>query len=172
MRDDPDLLGVGDDHPLHVRADHLGHRSRIAGRFDDYLVVFAELFGERLQQRPPHVDSAQAGQFPRFEGCHLGKCPVDVHADDAHTCSPFILSLVEKREPAGNTTPTDPRSQRIRESRQGRPCNEPELAAHGLSAACPHLRAPGAPRPGWAHHMPKSSSTRPDAVSTGFLHTG
>ena len=50
--------------------------------------------------------------------------------------SPFI-SLVEKREPAGNTTPPDPRSQRIRESRQGRPCNEPELAAHGLSAACP-----------------------------------
>ncbi|MBA7558539.1 hypothetical protein ES708_00143 [subsurface metagenome] len=57
-----------------------------------------------------------------------------------------------KRELAGNTTPTDPRSQRIRESRKGRPCNEFGLSAHCLSTACPHLRAPGAPRPRWAHH--------------------
>jgi hypothetical protein len=41
---------------------------------------------------------------------------------------------------------------RNRESRKGRPCNEFGLSAHCLSAACPHLRAPGAPRPGWAHH--------------------
>lgn len=58
----------------------------------------------------------------------------------------------QKRELAGNTTPTDPRSQRIRESRKGRPCNEFGLSAHCLSTACPHLRAPGAPRPRWAHH--------------------
>ena len=36
---------------------------------------------------------------------------------------------------AGNTTPTDPRSQRIRASRKGRPCNElglcPGVCAHG-----------------------------------------
>jgi hypothetical protein len=57
-----------------------------------------------------------------------------------------------KRELAGNTTSTDPRSQRIRESRKGRPCNELGLSAHCLSTACPHLRAPGAPRPRWAHH--------------------
>lgn len=152
VRDDPHLLGIGNDHPLYVRADHFGDRCRITGRLDDHLVVLAELLGERLQQRPPHIDAAEACQFPRFEDCHLGKCPVDVHTHDAHARSPFLAR--RKREPAGNTTPTDPRSQRIRESRQGRPCNEPELAAHGLSAACPHLRAPGAPRPGWAHHMP------------------
>src|SRR5262245_64434462 len=49
------------------------------------------------------------------------------------------LSLVTKREPAGNTTQTDPRSQRIRESRTGRPDNEFELAAHLPRAACPHF---------------------------------
>jgi hypothetical protein len=27
------------------------------------------------------------------------------------------------------------------------------LSAHSLSTACPHLRAPGAPCPGWAHHI-------------------
>src|SRR5208282_5120623 len=37
-------------------------------------------------------------------------------------------------------------------SRKGRPCNELGLSAHCLSAACPHLRAPGAPCPRWAHH--------------------
>src|ERR1700684_713869 len=56
-----------------------------------------------------------------------------------------------KRELAGDTTSTDPRSRRIRESRKGRPCNELGLSAHCLSAACPHLRAPGAPCPRWAH---------------------
>src|SRR5215831_3855875 len=59
-----------------------------------------------------------------------------------------------KRELAGNTTPTDPRSRRIRASRKGRPCNELGLAAQGLSAASPHLCAPGAPCPRWAHHNP------------------
>ncbi len=34
-----------------------------------------------------------------------------------------------RRELAGNTTSTDPRSQRIRESRKGRPCNELGLSA-------------------------------------------
>ena len=60
--------------------------------------------------------------------------------------APSVLAR-SKRELAGNTTPTDPRSQRIRASRKGRPCNELGLSAHRLSAACPHFRAPGAPRP-------------------------
>src|SRR5499427_4537854 len=64
-----------------------------------------------------------------------------------------------KRELAGNTTPTDPRSQRIRASRKGRPCNELGLSAQGLSAACPHLCAPDAPCPRWAHHNPLSEES-------------
>jgi hypothetical protein len=74
---------------------------------------------------------------------------VDIQSDDAHACS----SISFKRELAGDTTSTDPRSRRIRESRKGRPCNELGLSAHCLSTACPHLRAPGAPCPGWAHHI-------------------
>src|SRR5271168_4151984 len=62
------------------------------------------------------------------------------------------------RELAGDTTSTDPRSRRIRESRKGRPCNELGLSAHCLSAACPHLCAPGAPCPGSAHHNTVSLS--------------
>src|SRR5215467_14887593 len=67
---------------------------------------------------------------------------------------PYPPFLTVERELAGNTTPTDPRSQRIRASRKGRPCNELGLSAQGLSAACPHLCAPDAPCPRWAHHNP------------------
>src|ERR1041385_1070163 len=66
--------------------------------------------------------------------------------------SPSLVSNPFETGAAGNTTSTDPRSRRIRESREGGPCKELGLAAQGLSAACPHLRAPGAPRPRWAHH--------------------
>jgi hypothetical protein len=76
---------------------------------------------------------------------------VDIQSNDPHACS--SVSVRSKRELAGDTTSTDPRSRRIRESRKGRPCNELGLSAHCLSTACPHLRAPGAPCPGWAHHI-------------------
>src|SRR5918993_5968717 len=81
---------------------------------------------------------------------------------------PFELGS-SKRELAGNTTPTDPRSRRIRASRKGRPCNELGLSAQGLLAACPHLRAPGAPRPGWAHHKAAPWKEQPDAKGTAGI---
>ncbi|MGO9237012.1 MAG: hypothetical protein ACLP4V_24170, partial [Methylocella sp.] len=48
------------------------------------------------------------------------------------------------------------------ESRKGRPCNELGLSAQCLSTACPHLRAPGAPRPRWAHHNAVLRKAQPD----------
>ena len=83
------------------------------------------------------------------------RCTVDIQSDDAHAPSVPVRS---KREPAGNTTSTDPPSRRIRESRKGRPCNELGLSAHCLLTAYPHLRAPGAPCPRWAHHIAVSLS--------------
>src|SRR4051794_30252534 len=74
-----------------------------------------------------------------------------------------------KRELAGHSTATDPRSRRIRASRKGRPCNELGLSAQRLSAACPHLRAPGAPRPGWAHHKAVLRGEQLDAKGTAAI---
>src|SRR4051794_38345243 len=74
-----------------------------------------------------------------------------------------------KRELAGHSTATDPRSRRIRASRKGRPCNELGLSAQRLSAACPHLRAPGAPRPGWAHHKAVLRGEQLDAKDTAAI---
>src|SRR6516165_3896238 len=82
------------------------------------------------------------------------------------TCFGFAITTFfvrSKWELAGDTTSTDPRSRRIRESRKGRPCNELGLSAHCLSAACPHLRAPGAPCPRWAHHNAVSFRKQADS---------
>src|SRR3712207_8196591 len=52
--------------------------------------------------------------------CHpLGEDAVDVHPDDAHAILLRLLSTT-KREPAGDTTTTDPRSRRIRAGRRDR----------------------------------------------------
>ena len=64
------------------------------------------------------------------------------------------------------------RSRRIRESRKGRPCNELGLSAHCLSTACPNLRAPGAPCPGWAHHIAISLSETGGQQGADGSHTG
>src|SRR5215469_10338010 len=102
-------------------------------------------------------DTTQPAQLTVFPGHRLGKSAVNIQSNDPHTST--LRSQSFERELAGNTTPTDPRSQRIRASRKGRPCNELGLAAQGLSAACPHLCAPDAPCPRWAHHnsLPRGS---------------
>jgi len=49
---------------------------------------------------------------------------------------------------------------------QGRPDNDLELAAHVSSTACPHLRAPGAPRPGTAQ---LSRQSRPQECTADIM---
>src|SRR5215218_7356035 len=63
-----------------------------------------------------------------------------------------LLVVSTSREPAGHTATTDPRSQRIRASRRGGETNGSGSQPMVQGSACPHSRAPGGPRPGWAHH--------------------
>ena len=151
MSDDAHLHGVRDHNFLDMRRDHRRDRGRVAGRFDNDYVILRKLLCESLEKRPAHVDAPQSFELAVVPGDRLGEGAVDIQSDDPHACS--SVSVRSKRELAGATTSTDPRSRRIRESRKGRPCNELGLSAHCLSAACPHLRAPGAPCPGWAHHI-------------------
>jgi hypothetical protein len=150
MSDDADLLGVCDHDLLDMRRDRRRDRGRVAGRFDDNHLLLGELLRESLENVAAHVDAPQSFELAVVPGDRLGEGAVDIQSDDAHAPSVFVRS---KGELAGDTTSTDPRSERIRESRKGRPCNELGLSAHCLSAACPHLRAPGAPCPRWAHHI-------------------
>ena len=130
-------------------------RTRVSGRFDNDYVILRKLLCEGLKKGPAHVDALSRFELAVVPGDRLGEGAVDIQSDDAHAPSVFVRS---KWKLAGDTTSTDPRSRRIRESRKGRPCNELGLSAHCLSAACPHLRAPGAPCPGWAHHIAVSLS--------------
>ena len=140
--------------------DNRRDRRGVAGRLDDDDVVLDKLAAKalsrsrRMSTRPSRLSlpssHATASAKARWISSPMMRMP-----------APSILAR-SKRELAGNTTSTDPRSQRIRESRKGRPCNELGLSAHGLSAACPHLRAPGAPRPGWAHHKAVLRREQPD----------
>src|SRR6516165_11368559 len=150
MGDDAHLLWIRDHNFLDMRRDHRRDRGRVSGRFDNDYVILRKLLCESLEKRPAHVDAPQSFELAVVPGDRLGEGAVDIQSDDAHAPSVFVRS---KWELAGDTTSTDPRSRRIRESRKGRPCNELGLSAHGLSAACPHLRAPGAPCPRWAHHI-------------------
>lgn len=132
---DKHLFRLGDPHLLHMRRNHSCSGRRVAGC-----------------PRSPRHRSATRSRRMSTRPCHcFGEGAVNIQSDDKHARSSFLGSG-QRRELAGNTTSTDPRSQRIRESREGRPCNELGLSAHGLLTACLHLCAPGAPRPGWAHH--------------------
>ena len=131
-------------------------RRRVSGRFDDDHVLLRKLLGESLEKRPAHVNAPQSFELAVVPGDRLGEGAVDIQSNDPHGCS--SVSVRSGRKLAGNTTSTDPRSRRIRESRKGRPCNELGLSAHCLSRACPHLRAPCAACPGWAHHIAVSLS--------------
>src|ERR1700735_4222789 len=143
MSDDAHLLGVCDHDFLDVRRDHRSDRGRVAGRFDYNYIILRKLLCESLEKGPAHVNAPQSFELAVVPGPRLGEGAVDIQTNDPHGCS--SVSVRSGRELAGNTTSTDPRSRRIRESRKGRPCNELGLSAHCLSTACPHLRAPGAP---------------------------
>src|ERR1700733_14709266 len=104
-----------------MRRDHRRDRGRVAGRFDNDYVILRKLLRKSLEKRAAHVDAPQSFELAVVPGDRLGEGAVDVQSDDAHAPSIFVRS---KRELAGDTTSTDPRSRRIRESRKGRPCNE------------------------------------------------
>jgi len=127
VRDHPHLDGVGDHDPFNMGADHARDRCGIAGRLDDDNIFPRQSRGKRRKQIAAHVDATEPSEFAVLLGDGLGKSSVYIKANVGMPLSLIGSSI--KRELAGNTTSTDPRSQRIRESRKGRPCNELGLSA-------------------------------------------
>jgi hypothetical protein len=84
-----DLQRVGDDHALDIGGQHTNHRHRVAGRLDDDLVVLAEATAKALKPAAGHADASGRTELSRFPEHHLGKGPVDVHAD--HTSHHLLL---------------------------------------------------------------------------------
>jgi hypothetical protein len=168
------LHGVRDHDLLDVRRDHGSDWGCVAGRFDDDHVLLRKLLCESLEKMTAHVDAPQPFELALVPGDRLGEGAVDIQSNDPHAC--FSASVRSKRELAGDTTSTDPRSRRIRESRKGRPCNELGLSAHCLSAACYRRPArtfvlPAPPCPGWAHHIASSLPETAGQRGAGGSHT-
>ena len=69
-----------------------------------------------MQRLATQDDTSEPSELTVFPGHRLGKGAVNIKPYDPHA----VPSADPKRELAGNTTPTDPRSQRIRASRKGR----------------------------------------------------
>ena len=70
------------------------------------------------EKGPAHVDAPQSFELAVVPGDRLGEGAVDIQTNDPrHGCC--SVSVRSGRELAGNTTSTDPRSRRIRESRKG-----------------------------------------------------
>jgi hypothetical protein len=87
MGDHPHLHGIGNHDPLHMRADHRRHGSRVAGRFD-YDHVSAQQRGcEGGQLVAAHVDAPDPLELALLPGDRLGEGAVDIQSDDAHAGS-------------------------------------------------------------------------------------
>jgi hypothetical protein len=107
-----------------------------------------------------HVDAPQPFELALVPGDRLGEGAVDIQSNDPHAYS--SVSVRSKRELAGDTTSTDPRSRRIQESRKGRPGNELGLLAVGpttfekltLPPRQSAVRASRAARQDGVHDMP------------------
>src|SRR5215469_7895033 len=79
------------------------------------LIAALQAFAKTFERRSGHVDPTERPQSCLFPSDHLRKSAVDVHSDHASHC-PLLLS---RKGAWGETTPTDPRSQRKRASRRG-----------------------------------------------------
>ena len=116
MRNCLDLQRIGHNHASHIRRKRTDNGHCVAGRFNDDFVLFAQATAETLQPRAGHTHASRRAQPALLPEHHLGKRSVNVHAD--YTSHALLLSCAVAGA-VGNTTTTDPRSQRNRVGRRG-----------------------------------------------------
>lgn len=137
------LERISDDHPRHERRKNPRYRHAITGSLDDHFIGRSQPFPEPFQRRPGHVDPVRMLQYPRLPNHHLPEGPVNIHTNYA---SHKRLLSAKMTGAAGDTTTTDPRSQRNRVSRRGGQLLT-RARSSWYTSACPHFRAPGASVP-------------------------
>ena len=84
------LQRIGHDDACHMGAEHAHYRHRVAGGFEDHLVVRHQAAAEALEPRTGHVDPTVPPQPPVLPEHHLGERPMNVHTD--HTPHPIPSS--------------------------------------------------------------------------------
>src|SRR5580692_5312936 len=144
VRDCSDLQRVGDHHTPDKWTQQMDDRRRVNCGFDHHLVVGSQLASERDHRISREIDTAATGETFLFQYSDHGHGTMHVQPYDSHAYLQAFSS--RSREPAGNTTLTDPRSQRNQVGRRGRPDNNTSsqlIRYPGL----PTERAPDAPVP-------------------------
>jgi len=119
IRNCTDKPGVRDDNTPHVRPYQALDGCAVAGRLQHDIVLAAQYLGKLCDRPVEQVYPQLSCDIPVLQDRDLGEGSVDVHADDAHAPPP-VVAFGSRR---ACTTSTDPRSQRSRASRRGRPRN-------------------------------------------------
>src|SRR5207248_8945079 len=133
MRDRLDLQRIGHDHAGHIWRKHADDGHCVASSLNDDFVLLAKATAETLQPRAGHAHAPRRTQLPILPEHHLRKRSMNVHAN--HTSHRLLLSL-DCLGAVGNTTTTDPRSQRNRVGRRGGQLLTRALGSTNVSA-CP-----------------------------------
>jgi hypothetical protein len=113
---DAGIAGRDDDHPRDVRLDDPRDRPGVARHFQRDPVVLVEALREQLELVGLGLDAPGRPQSALSDDRHLAKIAVDVQRDRSHL---VLLVVVDSGRTGGQTTSTDPRSQRNRASRTG-----------------------------------------------------
>lgn len=161
VSDGPSLQRVGNDNVVNVLLEQLHDRVGIAGCFEDEMIIAAERGREPSERFRSRRNLSQVREPSILELCHLRRLAVHVQAEVSRRHPP---SRMIGRQ-AGNTTPTDSRSQRTWVGRRGG-----QLKARVRNPTpddgLPVLRAPGAPHPDGRTIPPRQTVT--SAESEGY----
>jgi hypothetical protein len=171
LGDRPGLLRVGDHHPADLALQQPRDRIGVAGRLQGHLVGGAQAVGEQPQRLRGGLDAARLPDHAVLPDGDLGELAVHVQPDaSSHPAPPFICKGCRSGAQVGQTTPTDPRSQRSRASRRGgHVLTRARSPSNDHRPAQPAF-APGCPCPGRSHRTPRPTGTTDQPIRERRRH--
>jgi len=99
-----------------MRLEDAGDRPRVAGHLRRDPVARIEALGEQLEFLRTRLDPARRAQPAAFDDRHLAEVTVNIQRHRSHL---VLLAVDDIGRTGGQTTSTDPRSQRNQASRRG-----------------------------------------------------
>jgi len=84
VRDQPNLLRIGDHHATDVRSQDLGHRRGIPGRLDHHMIVMGQRPCKRRQAVSTHLDPTKPSESSVFQRHRFREDAVDIQSNDTH----------------------------------------------------------------------------------------
>jgi len=89
VRDQPHLLRIGDHHATDVRAQDLGHRRRIPGRLDHYMIVMGQRSCKCGEAVSTHLDPTKPDETSPLKRHRFREDTVDIQSNGSHPIASF-----------------------------------------------------------------------------------